>query len=330
MCRITAELHDTTTLASDDGPPILRRRGTRPGSAFADITFGLLLRRILDFRHTLLPPDEDPPSPRFAWSGVRSFVPSALAASPRAERPCACLGDIVWADDLAACFVSPNAQAVAARSGTEAGYLSDASAQHGLKLSFGPSKTAVMRVIRGQGSREVRKHLFGGCAGGTVRSIPVLREHGPPDSVPLVRCYKHLGVVQNVDGSIKDELRQRIGHAWQAFRKARRKLFKCKQVSVEKRGVLLQSLVMSRLLIGAGSWPPLMDGEARMFQSCIISMYRQVLCIPHGADRHLHFCSTGLSSPDTNLHVERLRYALQVVPCRLCVTCGAVGVHTAG
>ena len=56
-------------------------------------------------------------------------------------------------------------------------------------------------------------------------------------------------------------------------------------MGVERRGVLLQSLVMSRLLIGAGSWPPLLDGEASMFQSCLISMYRQVLCIPHGADR---------------------------------------------
>ena len=227
LCRITAELHDTTwmTLASDDGPPILTRRGTRPGS---HITFGLLLRRILDFRHTLRPPDEDPPYPHLAWSGVRSFLTSAPEANPGAERPCACLGDIAWADDLAACFVSPSAQAVAARSGTEAGYLSDAFAQHGLKLSFGPSKTAVMCVIRWQGSREVRKRLFGGCVEGVTRSIPVLRENGPPDSVPLVRCYRHLGVLQNVEGSIKDELRQRIGHAWQAFRKARAKVFKCK------------------------------------------------------------------------------------------------------
>ena len=180
-------------------------------------------------------------------------IPCASGREASEEAPRASLGDIVWADDLAACVISLQAKDVAAKVGTETGHLSDAFAQHGLKLSFDPLKTAAVCVIRGQGSREVKKILSGGCAKYDTCKIQVMRENSPPH---MVRCCKHLGVLQNADGSFGDELRQRIGHAWTSFLEARRKLFKCRKVNVEKKGVLLQSLVLSRPLIGAGSWPP--------------------------------------------------------------------------
>ena len=304
-------------LANDHGPPILTRRGTRPGSAFADITFGLLLRRILEFRHTMRPPASAPPRPSLQWTGERAFTPFESSSQATEQAPLVCLGDIVWADDLAACVLCPQAQDVVASVGAEASYLSDAFAQHGLRLSYGPSKTAAICVVRGHGSREVRRKVFGHCAKGDMCTIPVLRENTSPDRLPLVRTYRHLGILQAADGSLKDEMRQRIGQAWSAFREARRKLFKCRRVEVTRKGTLLRSFVLSKLLVGAGTWPPLLIGEARMFQACVFGLYRQILCVPHDGDQQWHFCSvcarTGLCSPDTLLHAERLRYALQAV-----------------
>ena len=61
LAGIMSELNDLTWmgLAGDPGDPILTRRGMRPGSSFADITFGGLLIRILDFRHQLHGTDTD-------------------------------------------------------------------------------------------------------------------------------------------------------------------------------------------------------------------------------------------------------------------------------
>ena len=144
------------------------------------------------------------------------------------------------------------------------------------------------------------------CAQAIVRpcatcTIPVLREHGPPDALPLVNSCLHLGVIQSADGGIRLELNQRIGAAWSAFREVRRKVFRSKRISVDKKAVYLQGPVMAKLTVGAGAWPPLKEGEARAFQGCVINMYRQLLCLPTEMSRHLYGASVcaqvGLSSP---------------------------------
>ena len=326
LCRITNELNSATwmALAGDSGDPILTKRGTRPGSSFADITFGLLMRRVLDFRHQLRVQGDDPPFPVVAWDGRRHFAVEREDAVYKHSEPSACpapkqvtVGDIVWADDLAACLSCASATSVATVVGTEVGCLADGFAQHGLTLAYGPSKTAAVCVIRGPSSRQVRKQLFGHCGPEGSCTIPVLREHQLPDELPLVCSYRHLGVIQSADGSIRKELHQKIGAAWSAFREARRKIFRSKRISVDKKAVYLRGLVLSRLTNGSGAWPPLKDGEARAFQGCVINMYRQLLCLPHDSSRHLYGASVcaqvGLSSPGVILHVERLRYALRLV-----------------
>ena len=170
--------------------------------------------------------------------------------------------------------------------------------------------------MRGQGSRQVRKQLFGSSSDNDVCALPVLRENQEPDHIPLMQSYRHLGVWQTSDGSIRMELSQRIGQAWAAFREARRKVFKCKLVGIDRQAIFLKGLVFAKLLVGAGTWPPMRDGEARMFQACVISMLRQILCVPKMGQHNLHFCSlcarTGLCSPSVMLHKERLSYAVQL------------------
>ena len=321
LSQVTAELNSATwmALAGDSGDPILTKRGTRPGSSFADITFGLMMRRVLDFRHVLRDSAASSPFPVVEWDGYRSFYFDAASmhhdgdCQPKAVQ----VGDIVWADDLAACLLCNEASSVATTVGTEVGCLADGFAQHGLTLAYGPTKTAAVCVIRGPSSRSVRQQLFGNCGAGAKCTIPVLRENGPPDALPLVPCYRHLGVVQSADGSIRLELNQRIGAAWTAFRKASRKVLRSKRVSVDKKAVYLRGLVLAKLTVGAGAWPPLKEGEAKAFNGCVISMYRQLLTLPLDASKHLYGASVcaqvGLSSPSVLLHAERLRYAARLV-----------------
>ncbi|CAE7316878.1 unnamed protein product, partial [Symbiodinium necroappetens] len=67
--------------------------------------------------------------------------------------------------------------------GLEAGVLADAFASHVLSLSFGPRKTAARISLRGHGAR--------GAA-----------------QLPVVDSYKHLGVIQAREGSVRPELQQ--------------------------------------------------------------------------------------------------------------------------
>ena len=318
LCNITAELNSQTWmgLANDPGPPIRTKRGTRPGSAFADITFGLLLKRVLNVRRTMRPQGEHQSEPSFLWDGRKSFLPTVGSAGCR-DVTAVALSDVIWADDLAACLHCEAATQVSVSVGTEIGCMADSFAQHGLVLAYGPHKTAAVCTIRGQGSRQVRKQLFGHASEKNVCTLPVLRENQGPDCLPLMHGYRHLGVWQTSDGTIKMELSQRIGQAWAAFREARRKVFKCKLVGLQRKAVLLRGLIFAKLLVGAGRWPPMRDGEARTFQACVVSMMRQILCVPRSGQHHLHFCSlcakTGLCSPSVMLHKERLIYAVQLV-----------------
>ena len=106
------------------------------------------------------------------------------------------------------------------------------------------------------------------------------REHKSPDLLPLVNSYRHLRITQGADGSIQLESNQRIGSDWSAFREATRKVFRSKRISVDKKAVYLRGLVMAKLTVGAGAWPPLKEGESRAFRGCVINMYRQLLCLP--------------------------------------------------
>ena len=102
-----------------------------------------------------------------------------------------------------------------------------------------------------------------------------------------------------------------------SFREARRQIFKSRFIGTQKKAACVQGLVMSRLLVGAGTWTPLLEDESKMFQSCVFVLYRQVLCLPGDSCQKLYSCNlcaaTGFPSPSILLYVKRLRCAMQMV-----------------
>ena len=79
---------------------------------------------------------------------------------------------------------------------------------------------------------------------------------------------------------------------------------------------MLTRLVLSKLLVGAGAWPPLKLGEDRTLRGAMYAMYRSILCLPRGGNFRLHACTLraklSASSPCALLHASRLRYAAQM------------------
>ncbi|CAE7562314.1 unnamed protein product [Symbiodinium sp. CCMP2592] len=313
---LTAELNSSTWMClAGDVQPVVTRQGSRPGSSFADLFYGVTVPRMLQWRDSArsgseasLPAVEHAPTVR--WDGRFDF--SEPSRDPATWTSAATLDDVIWADDLAKCIVVHEAQCVAAATAFECGILADAFYAHGYELSFGPTKTAAIVVPRGTGSRKVRKALFS-----AKPALPILREELGAASLPLVTAYRHLGVKISSSPSLMVELRHRASHAWAAFQQGRTKVFRTGRISVHKRGALLSTHVMTKLLFAAGAWPALSKGEHAFFFRTVLSLYRQTLAIPHDGDQHLTHATicalVGQPPPEILLLTERARYLLQLL-----------------
>ena len=298
---------DTWMRLQGDDVPVATFQGTRPGSAWADLTFGVLVARILHLKRKLKGEDGYEASGLpVAWDGCRNWSPR----SPDSHT--AYITDLVWADDVSSPVAVDDVHALAKAVGVEVGALADAFASHGFSLSYGPLKTAAIMCPRGAGARAVRRHLFGRDA-----TIAVMREASGVVHLPIVETYKHLGVLQMPAGNIHAEIKQRCALAWAAFREGRTKVFRCRRVSLQRRGTLLSTLVLSKLVFGAGAWPPLGAIDTRLFGGAVTSLYRATLNVAHQADQHLStatICALlGLPDAYTLLVVEQLRYLRQLV-----------------
>ncbi|CAE7824168.1 CFDP2 [Symbiodinium sp. CCMP2592] len=316
---LTAELNSNTWMClAGDSQPVVTRQGSRPGSSFADLFYGVTVPRMLRWRDEARNGAASPASspsdvehaPVIWWDGRFDF--SEPCTDPTACTTSTTLCDVIWADDLAKCIAVHNARCAAAATATECGLLADAFYAHGYELSFGPAKTAAIVVPRGAGSRQARKTLFSGKS-----VLPIFREEVGCASLPLVTTYRHLGVKISSSISIMTELRHRASHAWSAFQQGRTKVFRTRRISVKKRGLLLSTHVMTKLLFAAGAWPPLSKGEHSFFFRTVVSLYRQTLSIPHGDDQHLTHATicalVGQPPPEVLLLTERARYLLQLL-----------------
>ncbi|CAE7307614.1 unnamed protein product, partial [Symbiodinium sp. CCMP2456] len=309
---LTDEFNSRTWMTlRDDDTPVVTTRGSRPGSSWADIYFGVSVPGIVDTRNALRAGALCTGEPIcLLWDGRRDFFaePCRSGLGTRLIN----LDEVIWADDLAVYLGIPQPGNAAKVIGFEASALRDAFGSHGYQLSFGEAKTAAVVQLRGKGARAARCKLFSGKA-----RIPVLSEEDEPAMLPLVRSYKHLGVRVAADSSLMPELKQRIALAWTAFRQGRTKVYRSRRLTVAKKGILLNAHVLSKLLFGAGAWGPLRAGEYQVFARAVTSMYRQCLCLPHdeAQDVSLATICALVQQPDplTLLRVERLRYARQLI-----------------
>ncbi|CAE7190794.1 unnamed protein product, partial [Symbiodinium sp. CCMP2456] len=305
---LAAEMHRGSWFSlRGDHVPVITRRGSRPGSALADLMYSAGIESIVAMRDSLrAATPRAGPAPLIQWDLRRDL--SALAPPCGTVR----LSDVVWADDLASCIVLASAHQAAAQTAVEASVLDEAFAVHGYTLSYGVSKTAAMVILQGDGARSARRALFRGKG-----ELAVLREDAGPVSLPLVAAYKHLGVLISANRSFLPELRARSSSAWSAFRQGRLKAYRCRRIAVARRGALLSTMVLPRLLFGAGAWPRLRKGEEGFYHRSVFALFRQTLCVPHGEDQHISgamACALlHLPDPATLLRVERLRYLRQLV-----------------
>ena len=106
---LTAQVHSGTWMTIGTSPdPVVTRRGTRPGSPWADVTFGTILKRVLAFR------DESRDTcrvPTVPWDRSKNlFVTGAAVVDVPVE-------EVIWADDVSTCLEVDSAEVHCNRSG---------------------------------------------------------------------------------------------------------------------------------------------------------------------------------------------------------------------
>ena len=312
---------NTWFMLKGDTAAILTARGTRPGSSWADILFGMVISRVLQERDALeaTGPSSSLSKPKVPWDG-RYVLSPCSSDSGHIE-----LGDLVWADDVATMRVCDSSDKLAYGIAVSSGSLCDASASFGFRLSFGPNKTAAIAQPSGAGARKTARNLF--CPSGHNGEVKAMREHVAPIRVPLVGTYRHLGVMQSPRGALLTEIRYRSAQAWAKFAEGRRKVFTSRGISVQRKAFILRSSVLPKLLYGSGSWPGLNMRELRAFGGAIWGFYRSICSVGRSADQHLLSSTvlalTGLPSVTVTLHCQRLLYLkslLQSGPAELWAT----------
>ena len=282
--------------------------GTPPGDGMADVVFSFVFQRLLSKVHEDL-------QDLLSWAGPINMPEVGITVPANTTMDLPPMIEVVWADDLAFALSAPTAQEATSQIAIVARHLFQKCLQHGMRPNMARNKTEVMLFLRGAGSRHLKRELFNSDAPALfVEEVPETYSH-----LRITGSYKHLGHRLQLGDDIFGELKARTGQAHSVFRKYRRQVFQNRRLPLNKRKYLFQTLVLSILRYGMGSWPRLTGKSWLYFQSRIMALYRGLLrpTIPDpelrmwNNDRILAYLD--LPSPSTLLHDSRLRYSLSLL-----------------
>ncbi|CAE7657229.1 unnamed protein product [Symbiodinium sp. CCMP2592] len=279
--------------------------GTRPGDNLADIVFSFVFARVLHQVRTAV--EQEVGIATLPWHS--DMLANLWPVSSTATDSLAIL-DSTWMDDTALVLYTTVASELPHKIKRTLGILLDSCLGRALLPNLDRGKTETIVSLTGTGSRKLRAELF--------RDDPPLISADsrlwPGATVQIVPHYRHLGGLIHHSGALLRELRCRVAMAWQAFNKRRKRIFSSRFVPVADKVSLFDSLVLSTLLFGAGTWPTLTKAE----EQCLSTAYFQMACtlLKPAFDslqaRRLGqlrvLALAGLPTISTLLHLARLRH----------------------
>ena len=298
-------LSDTWFSWSQTSDLAVVRGGTRPGDNLADMLFSFLFAEVLcRIRRAITSQDL---TCQLGWHpSWRRSLGSALAPQSTGPGPI----DVSWMDDLA--LLSRSKTAAGAVSSTQriASILLDECLHALLMPNLSKGKTEAIVSLVGPGSRRLKQDLFTG----SDPTFPLQSAMWPEARLHITSAYKHLGGIIHHTGSVLAEARARVGFAWTAFRKHRRRVFAAPCASPRDKSILLRSLVLSTMCFGIGTWPIVEASTQETFHTALVRMSRIMLRPQYSHAATSHMCPglilaiARVSSAATLFHVERLRH----------------------
>ena len=223
-------------------------RGSRPGSPMADAQFSSLM------------------------SKIGHILQKQLQGRQEIATTCSMLGidptSVIWADDLALIFPIQDCKRtldITTEVMTEA---QEVFAARGLTINFKKGKSEALITLCGQGARNERKKAI-------IHPFLSMDEKGSY-SLRLEGRYRHLGTFQQCGGSLDNELSHRVATTWASFRSIRQIMTR-PTFDLQVKLRLMQSLLLSRLLYGAGAWGQLSKRQIRKLHSCYLGLIRVIV-----------------------------------------------------
>lgn len=201
--------------------------GSRPGDPLADLLFSMVMAHILHEVNERL---------------------NAIAHIGDHDDGSQRIDNITWVDDTAFA-VTGNADDFIDKVIFVLQTVIDVMAEHGLKLSFGQGKTAVMLSFNGRKAAQARRL----CDEQYRGELVFLTEHFGLTAVPIVQHYRHLGGFLVRHGAVLPEIKIRAAQAI-ANVQSIKAILRDDQVDIIKRRQLLQGLGMSVVTLHAGTW----------------------------------------------------------------------------
>ena len=278
---------------------VATERGTRPGDSWADITFSVIMNAVLNkIRQRLRDAD------------ILFCLPAFDSTAPMVAQPTADTLPVFqtcWADDLTLFLYSQIAAHLPAKTATASHIMVHTLKEHGMDVTVGEGKTAIIMAPRGKGALEVRRHYFTT----SKATLPVLFEHQTL-MIPLVNSYRHLGGQVVSNASLMPEIQSRHKKAKSIFWRAAKQVFRSKHLPISTRKRLFAACVMSTWFWGCGAWPAMNQAETRYFVNTTWQLW--ALLLPHkppDADFWSHSeiqLALNVPTPEDYLHEARLRH----------------------
>ena len=234
-------------------------------------------------------------------------IPENVAPPPYAE--------IIWADDLAIAVAHKDPEVVIERIKLATQKVFNRCCRLSLIPNLAKGKTEIILRLKGKNSRQLRAHYF------NQEEPHVIIDDVDEDfkKVRLASRYKHLGTQIHTKGGLIYEIKARLGAALGVYRQHRRQVFQNKKIDLEKRKMLLRTLVLSIVRYNTGTWSELTKGEFRYFKSRLYRMYRGIARGEVGEEEQRRWNDERLLAylelpcAQTLLHEARLSYMISAL-----------------
>ena len=219
--------------------------GTRPGDSIADLLFAFLMSRYLIALRTRFIAANLHSSFSLKWIPPAEMQPGEFDEQSIIQ---AC-----WVDDVVLLLRSTTASDLVTKIQQAIAITQDLSIEFGLTLNYGPDKTAVLPAFRGPDAETVRRVVLS-----YDPEHPKIAFHcRSMDSagyIDVVPSYIYLGQLQDLKGNPSAEVQRRFLVTKASSRLLRRNIFRSPRMPFRTKVMLHKTLVMSKLLYGAGAW----------------------------------------------------------------------------
>ena len=219
-----------------------------------------------------------------------------------------------WADDMSIMLPFCRADQVAPFLQRVTSSVEHHSRATGVHVNFDKGKTEALCFLRGQNSRTVRRELLQG----ETPTVTVELRNGNAVALRLVDSYVHLGSLLTHTGSPAADAKAKAHAASPTFDRLRKTLLRNPELLRREKVDLVRSLILAKVLYGAGLWNPCSTADANACRSAVARFWRFAFRPITGLSSIFltdeEVCrSLGALSPCETLNAERVRQLAVVV-----------------